>query len=172
MPNCTRSAGRGYGNPPWPEGPGGQTAINCTTHRGVIVDECGQNLKLIQMPITSPGTSPLDNNGRIFSGTTASPATSVYTIAEAVIPKGNVNGTPTQLGVVGDPNSVVIDDIHNVAYMLADTEPYFHSWAENSGLPLFLVKVDLSSPSVGACPAGLPGTGAPWTPVSTAFQLH
>ena len=153
---------------PTGEGPGGQTAINCTTHQGLIVDEFGQNLKLIQLPTTSVGTSPLDNNGRYGSGTLAD-AASVYTIAEAVIPMGLVNGNPTQLGVVGDPNSVVIDNVNNVAYMLADTEPYYHPWAENSGLPLFLVKVDLSSPSFGACPSGL--TGVSWTPATTAFRL-
>ncbi len=174
--SCQNSQRIGCEAFPVGEGPGGQTAISCKTHQGLIVDEFGQNFKLIQLPITSPGTSPLDNNGRPFSGTTASPSTSVYTIAEAVIPKGLVNGIlSTQLGVVGDPNTVVIDNGPNLAYMLADTCPDPHNWGQNATvcttpLTLFLVKVDLSSPAVGACPSGI--TGVSWTPASKALQLQ
>jgi hypothetical protein len=155
--------------PPIGEGPGGETVINCTTHQGVIADEFGQNLKLIHLP-TKSVAGALDNNGRPGSGTVAGPA-SVFTIAAAVIPKGSVDGIPTQLGIVGDPNSLSIDPAHNFAYMLADTLPFFHSWQGGTTTPLFLVRVDLSAPVSGASPVGGINGTTFWTPVSAAIPM-
>lgn len=143
------------------EGPGGQAAINCRTHQAVVADEFGQNLKLIQLPVP-----PVDNN-TIVSGPPVDLA-SVYTIAATVIPKGIVAGVPTQLTILGDPNSLTIDAAHNVAYMLADTIAGFHTWTPGSSLPLFLVKVDLSNPVPGACPIPV---CPKWFPVSVAIPM-
>jgi hypothetical protein len=143
------------------EGPGGQAAINFMTHQAVVADEFGQNFKLIQLPV-APVAGPLNNN------TPVDPA-SVYTIAAAVIPKGVVGGVPTQLAILGDPNSLTIDSANNVAYMLADTIAGFHNWTPGSSLPLFLVRVDLSKPVPGACP--IAACGPKWFPVSVAIPL-
>ena len=136
--------------PPIGEGPGGQAAINCSTHQSVIVDEDGQNLKVVQLPrLPVPVTTPLDNNGRPGSGTPPD-AASAYTIAATIIPKGNIPGGQQniQLGAIGDPNSVTIDPTHNFAYMLASS-----GYVWDSG-HLFLVRVDLSNPTIGGSPIG------------------
>ena len=143
--------------------------INCSTHQATVADEFGQNLKLIQLPTAAvPGA--LDNNGRPGSGTTAD-AASVWTIAATIIPKGLVGTTATQLGIVGDPNSLSIDPAHNFAYMLADTDPSFHEWSIGSTSPLFLVRVDLSKPVPGANPNGGIDGKTTWTPVSEAIPM-
>ena len=154
---------------PFGEGPGGQAVISCATHQAVVADEFGQNLKLIQLPTKAvPGA--LDNNGRPGSGT-APDAASVWTIAATIIPKGTVGTTATQLGIVGDPNSLSVDPEHNFAYMLADTNPSFHEWSIGSTSPLFLVRVDLSKPVPGANPnGGVDGTTT-WTPASAAIPM-
>ncbi len=154
---------------PLGEGPGGMTVINCTTHQGAIADEFGQNFKLIHLP-TAPISGAPDNNGQPGSGTTAD-ANSAYTIAAALIPKGTVDKTATQLGMVGDPNSLSIDPKHNLMYALADTEPFFHSWDPGSTTPLFLIQVDLSSPVLGASPTGGVDGKTFWTPTATAIPL-
>ena len=56
-------------------GPGGETAINCTTHQALVADQFGQNFKLIQLP-TAPVTGALDNNGRPGTGTKPDAASS------------------------------------------------------------------------------------------------
>ncbi len=153
--------------PPTGEGPGGQTVVNAATHQGVISDEFGQNLKMIHLPATSvPGA--LDNNGQPGSGTQPD-AASVFTICAGLIPMGDVSGTPTQLGIVGDPNTLSVDVNNNLAYMLADTDPYYHSWANDHDPqpPLFLVRVDLSAPVLGGSPTG----ATQWNPVSTAIPM-
>ena len=125
-------------------------AINCSTHQSVVVDETGQNLKLVHLPqLPVPITTPLDNNGRPGSGTVADGA-SAYTVAATVIPKGNIPGGQQniQLLALGDPNSVTVDPTRNFAYMLADSGG---GW--NNG-HLFLVRVDLSNPTVGGSPVG------------------
>jgi hypothetical protein len=148
------------------EGPGGQLVINCQTHQAVVMDEFGQNLKLVQLPVAPVGgTGALDNNGRPCSGIPADTA-SVYTISETVIPKGLVGMTLTQLGAIGDPNSLTIDPANNFAYMLADTIPFFHSWTPGSTTPLFLIRVDLSAPVSGASPLGGCDGSTFWTPAS------
>lgn len=154
---------------PLGEGPGGEVSINCSTHQGIVADEFGQNLKLVQLP-TAPVTGALDNNGRPGSGVSAD-AASVYTIAATVIPQGVVGTTPTQLGIIGDPNSLSVDPIHNFAYMLADTTTYYHPWTPGSTLPLFLIKVDLSAPVSGANPLGGVNGSTFWTPTSQAIRL-
>jgi hypothetical protein len=154
---------------PFGEGPGGQAVINCSTHQAAVADEFGQNLKLIQLPTKAvPGA--LDNNGRPGSGTTAD-AASVWTIAATIIPKGLVGTTATQLGIVGDPNSLSIDPAHNFAYMLADTDPSFHEWSIGSTSPLFLIRVDLSKPVPGANPNGGIDGKTTWTPVSETIPM-
>ena len=154
---------------PFGEGPGGQAVINCSTHQATVTDEFGQNLKLIQLPAKAvPGA--LDNNGRPGSGTPAD-AASAWTIAATIIPKGNVGGTATQLGIVGDPNSLSVDPAHNFAYMLADTTTSFHEWSIGSTAPLFLVRVDLSKPVPGANPNGGVDGKTTWTPASAAIPM-
>lgn len=154
---------------PLGEGPGGMTVINCTTHQGAIADEFGQNFKLIQLP-TAPISGAPDNNGQPGSGTTPD-ANSAYTIAAALIPKGTVNNTATQLGMVGDPNSLSIDPKRNLMYALADTDPFFHSWSPGSTAPLFLIQVDLSNPVLGASPTGGVDGKTFWTPTAAAIPL-
>jgi hypothetical protein len=156
-------------SPPLGEGPGGETAINCSTHQAVVTDEYGQNLKLIQLP-TAPVPGALDNNGRPGSGIPAD-AASVFTIAGTVIPQGSVNGTPTTLGILGDPNSLGVDPARNFAYMLADTITRFHTWQPGSTTPLFLIRVDLSKPVIGANPTGGVNGSTKWTPASAAIRL-
>jgi hypothetical protein len=153
--------------PPVGEGPGGETAINCSTHQAVVTDEYGQNLKLIQLPTASVGGA-LDNNGRPGSGIPAD-AASVFTIAGTVIPKGIVNGTPTQLGITGDPSSLAVDPAHNFAYMLADSTGGRKQLG--SATPLFLIRVDLSKPVIGASPTGGVNGATFWTPASAAIRL-
>lgn len=154
---------------PLGEGPGGQAVINCSTHQALVADEFGQNFKLVQLPTTAvPGA--LDNNGRPGSGT-APDAASVWTIAASIIPKGLVGTTPTQLGMVGDPNSLSIDPGHNFAYVLADTDPNFHEWSPGSTSPLFLIRIDLSKPVAGANPNGGIDGKTTWTPASDAIPM-
>jgi hypothetical protein len=153
--------------PPTGEGPGGQTVVNGATHQGVISDEFGQNLKMIHLPAAKVAGA-LDNNGQPGSGTQPD-AASVFTICAGLIPMGDVSGTPTQLGIVGDPNTLSVDVKNNLAYMLADTDPFFHSWANDHDPqpPLFLVRVDLSAPVLGGSPTGT----THWTPVSAAIPM-
>lgn len=155
--------------PPFGEGPGGQAVINCSTHQAVVSDEFGQNFKLIHLP-TAPVTGALNNNGQPGTGTTAD-AASAFTIAAAIIPMGDVNGTQTQLGIVGDPNSLTIDPAHDFGYMLADTEATFHDWAGGSTIPLFLVRVDLSKPVLGGSPTGGVDGKTFWKPISQAIPM-
>ena len=128
--------GTGGTTPPVGEGPGGQVAVNVVTHQALVADEFGQNLRLVQMPTTSI-TGPAT-------------AANAFTIGGAILPKPMVNGTATQLGMRGDPNSATIDPVRNLAYVLADTQPSYHGF--NVNYPLFLIRIDLST------------TGATWTP--------
>jgi hypothetical protein len=171
VPNVCPAGGTGcFGEKlPVGEGPGGEVAINCTTHQAVVADEYGQNLKLVQMP-NAPVAGPLNNNGRPGSGVAADSA-SVFTIAGTVIPKGLVNGIPTQLGILGDPNSLAVDPRNNFAYMLADTMPSFHPWQPGATTPLFLVRVDLSHPVIGSSPTGGVDGATFWNPASVAIRL-
>jgi hypothetical protein len=127
------------------EGPGGQVAVNVLTHQALVADEFGHNLRLVQMP-----TAPI---------TGAATTANAFTIAAAVLPKPLVNGTATQIGMRGDPNSVTIDPARNFGYVLADTQASFHGF--NVNFPLFLVRVDLS----GAV------KGTPWTPSMQAIRM-
>ncbi|HEX4235133.1 MAG TPA: hypothetical protein VH041_12600 [Caldimonas sp.] len=133
--------------PPVGEGPGGQVAVNVLTHQALVADEFGQNLRLVQMPTATI--------------TGAADATNAFTIAATLIPKPSINGTPTQLGMRGDPNSVTIDPARNFGYVLADTQPSFHGF--NVNFPLFLIRVDLSAP--GTAP------NATWAPTMQAIQM-
>jgi hypothetical protein len=127
------------------EGPGGQVAVNVLTHQALVADEFGHNLRLVQMP-----TAPI---------TGAATATNAFTIGKAILPKPLVNGTATQLGMRGDPNSVTIDPARNFGYVLADTQASFHGF--NVNFPLFLVRIDLSGATVGT----------PWAPSMQAIQM-
>jgi hypothetical protein len=149
------------------EGPGGQAVVNLSTHQAVIADEFGQNFWLVHMPQT-PITGAPDNNGQPGSGTTADD-NSVFTIANAVIPQGVVNGQPTQLVILGDPNSLSVDPVHNILYVLADTIAGFHSWQGGTTTPLFLVGIDLSSPVLGANPS--PTQKTHWIPNSITILM-
>jgi hypothetical protein len=134
-------------SPPVGEGPGGQVAVNVLTHQALVADEFGHNLRLVQMP-----TVPI---------TGAPTATNAFTIAATILPKGDVNGTQTQLGMRGDPNSVTIDPARNFGYVLADTQPSYHGF--NVSYPLFLVRVDLSAPGTA------PNTA--WAPSMQAIRM-
>lgn len=138
------------------EGPGGQAAVNVLTHQAVIVDEFGENLKLLQMPTIALTGAPN--------------TTQTFAIATTVIPKGLVNGVETQLGVRGDPNSVTVDPARNFAYLLADTQTNYHTFANgfSSNLPLFLVRVDLSLPVKGASPTH---PTLKWNPAAAAIRM-
>lgn len=138
--------GVGFSNPVG-EGPGGQVAVNVLTHQALVADEFGHNLRLVQMPLASITGAPV--------------ATNTFTIAATTLPKPLIGGTPTQLGMRGDPNSVTIDPARNFGYVLADTQPYYHGF--NVDLPLFLVRVDLSSATTAA--------GVNWQPSMQAIRL-
>jgi hypothetical protein len=139
------------------------------SHQGFIADQFGQNFKLIQLP-RSPVKGGLDNNGQ--PGTKTLPNdSSAYTIAASVIPMGDVDGVPTQLGVVDDPGSLAIDPVRNLAYMLADTDPAFHPWDPGADTPLFLIRVDLSRPVFGASPTGGVDGKTFWDPASAAIPM-
>ena len=88
-----------------------------------------------------------------------------------MIPKGLVAGTLTQLGIVGDPDSLAIDPTHNLAYMLADPGIEFHEWPIGLKTPLFLVREDLSSPVVGASATGGMDGKTLWKPASAAIAM-
>ncbi len=148
------------------EGPGGQAAVNCATHQATIADEFGQNLKLVHMP-SKPVPGAFDNNGQPGSATTAD-AASVYTIAGAIIPKGDVGGTPTQLEMVADPGTEVVDNTHNLMYALAAPNYVPQAWNIGSTGPLFLIRVDLSKPVLGACPV----CAKQWLPDESALPLQ
>jgi hypothetical protein len=137
--------GTGQTTAPVGEGPGGQVAVNVLTHQALVADEFGQNLRLVQMPTTSI-TGPAT-------------ATNAFTIAGAILPKPLINGTATQLGMRGDPNSVTIDPARNFAYVLADTQPSYHGF--NVNYPLFLIRVDLSAATVGQ----------PWAPSMQSIAM-
>jgi hypothetical protein len=143
--------------------------INCSNHQGLVSDEFGDNFRLIHLPV-APVTGALNNKGQPGSGTTAD-AASAFTIAAAIIPKGDVSGTPTQLGIIGDPNSLTIDPAHNFGYMLADTDTGFHNWAGGTTTPLFLIREDLSKPVLGGSPTGGPDGKTFWTPTSQAILM-
>jgi len=134
-------------SPPVGEGPGGQVAVNVLTHQALVADEFGHNLRLVQMPTASI--------------TGAATATNAFTIAATILPKPSINGTPTQLGMRGDPNSVTMDPARNFAYVLADTQPSFHGF--NVNFPLFLVRIDLSAPGTAPNPS--------WAPSMQAIQM-
>lgn len=127
------------------EGPGGQVAVNVLTHQGLVADEFGHNLRLVQMPTASI--------------TGAATATNAFTVGAAILPKPMISGTATQLGMRGDPNSVTIDPARNFGYVLADTQASYHGF--NVNFPLFLVRIDLSGAVVGT----------PWTPTMQAIQM-
>ena len=145
VPQHYTVVGTGQTTPPVGEGPGGQVAVNVLTHQALVADEFGHNLRLVQMPttaITGPAT-----------------AANAFTIAGTILPKPMISGTATQLGMRGDPNSVTIDPARNFAYVLADTQPSYHGF--NVNFPLFLIRVDLSTATVGA----------PWTPSMQAIAM-
>jgi hypothetical protein len=147
--NYVKVPGMGDEQPPIGEGPGGELVINCATHRAVVADEGGQNLKLLHLPTKSvPASTPLNNNGQPGSHTTAD-AASAYTIAATIIPKapGSV-----QLYIQRDPNSATIDPAHN----------YFYALATDGGENQYLVRVDLAHPTppFGGSPTGT----KQWTP--------
>ena len=112
--------------------------MNVLKSQALVADEFGHDLHLVQTP-RSQIAGPAD-------------ATNAFTIAGTIRPKPLINGTATQLGMRGDPNSVTIDPARNFAYVLADTQPSYHGF--NVNYPLFLIRVDLSDATVGT----------PWTP--------
>jgi hypothetical protein len=152
------------------DGPGGQAAINCSTHQGVIADESGQNLKLIHLPSAPvPVGTPLNNNGDPCTNPGGGDAASVYTISGTTLPQVVLGGTSHQLFAAGDPNSLTVDPAHNLAYMMGYTFVGFQR-------PLFLVRMDMSSPVPGSSPVPHGGfsngcTNTPWVPVSAAIPM-
>jgi len=73
--------------------------------------------------------------------------------------------------MIGDPNSLTADPAHNFMYAMADTNPSFHTWQPGATTPLFLIRVDLSSPVVGASPTGGIDGHTFWTPTEQAIPL-
>lgn len=156
----------GYGvTAPLGEGPTGQAVVNVITHQSVVADEFGHNLRLIQLP-SAPIVGAPNNHGQSGSGTTAD-ASSAYSIAATILPKPLINGVATQLGILGDPNSLTIDAGHNFVYALSDTTASFHGWTPGSTTPLFLVRIDLSAPVFGASPTQV----TQWTPSAQAIRM-
>jgi hypothetical protein len=136
-------------NYPTGEGPGGQTAINVQTHQAVIADEFGHNFRVLQLPTAAYTGAPSTANA--------------YHLASATLPKALINGASTQLGIIGDPNTLSVDPVGNFAYLLADTRPSYHTWCVACTSPLLLVRVDLG---------GLPSTaGGAWSPQMDLITL-
>lgn len=160
----------GYGTAaPVGEGPGGQAVMNVLTHQAMVADEFGQNFRLIQLPSGSLTGAP-NNNGQAGSNTTAD-VSSAYSIAAAVLPMPDVGGTPAQLGILGDPNSLTMDPARNYAYVLADTNASYHTWSPGSTTPLFLVRIDLSSPLFGTSPTAKDSNGNNWNPTTWSIRM-
>jgi hypothetical protein len=126
----------------------GMAAINCATHQGVLADEGGQNVRLIQLP-TAAVAGALDNNGQPGTSTTAD-ASSAFTIATALLPLGPNSTTIT---MQGDPNSASVDPAFNFYYAIG-----------NGGEQQFLIRLDLSKPVLGGSPTGGPGGTTFWNP--------
>ncbi|HYL58799.1 MAG TPA: hypothetical protein VEU51_08000 [Candidatus Acidoferrales bacterium] len=133
----------------------GMAAINCATHQGVLADEGGQNVRLIQLP-TSPVAGALDNNGQPGTNTTAD-ASSAFTIATALLPPGPNNVSIT---MQGDPNSASVDPAFNFYYAIG-----------NGNEMQFLIRLDLSKPVLGGSPTGGPSMNTFWTPTVDYIQL-
>lgn len=140
--------GTGQTTAPVGEGPGGQVAVNIASHQALVADEFGHNLRLVQMP------------GSALAAGTAATATNAFTVAGTILPKATINGTATQLGMRGDPNSVTMDAAHNMAYVLADTQPSYHGFGPTYN-PLFLIRVPLAGATVGT----------PWTPAMNVIPM-
>jgi hypothetical protein len=149
--------------------PGGQAAINCATHQAVVADGFGPNFRVIQLP-AGRVAGPLNNRGQPASGTVAD-AASVYTVAAAAIPAGEFGGPQAIMAIVGDPSSLTVDPLHNLAYMLADDGVFYHRWNPGTARPLFLVRVDLSKPVFGAGPAGGADGKTFWKPAIDLIRM-
>ncbi|TXH05576.1 MAG: hypothetical protein E6R07_01845 [Nevskiaceae bacterium] len=155
----------GTGNSPnTGEGPGGQAAVNVLTHQAVAIDEFGENFKLLQLPTSQFTGAPV-------AATTGTGA--AFQISAGVIPQASIGGTPTTLGMRGDPNSLSIDPVGNKMYALADPNVYYNGWPANDTRPLFLVEVDLAHPVQGASPTAVDAHNNPlrWTPQSRLIRL-
>ncbi len=149
--------------------PGGQTAINCATHQAVVADGFGPNFRIIQLP-TEPVAGPLNNRGQPGSGTMPD-AASVYTIAAAAIPPGKFGAPHALLGIVGDPSSLTVDPLHNLAYMLADDGIFYHRWIPGTTRPLLLVRIDLAKPVFGAGPLSSADHKTFWYPSIETIRM-
>jgi hypothetical protein len=133
----------------------GMAAINCATHQGVLADEGGQNVRLIQLPAAAvPGA--LDNNGQPGTMTTAD-AASAFTIATALLPVGPNSAMIT---MQGDPNSASVDPAFNFYYAIG-----------NGNEQQFLIRLDLSKPVLGGSPTGGPNTTTFWNPTVNYIPL-
>jgi hypothetical protein len=127
----------------------GMAAINCTTHQGVLADEGGQNVRLIQLPTAGvPGA--LDNNGQPGTMTTAD-AASAFTIATTLLPPGP--GGDVLITMQGDPNSASVDPKFNFYYAVG-----------NGDGTQYLIRLDLSAPVLGGSPTGGPSGTTHWNP--------
>jgi len=152
------------------DGPGGLAAINCVTHQALLVDKFGSNFKLVQLPRRPlRATDYLNNNGQPGSGSKPDDH-SVYTLAASVIPKSIANGATLQLEVLGMPPGIAIDQQRNLAYLLADARTDNRQQPRNS-IPLYLLRIDLSKPVLGAGPTGGVDGKTFWHPASRAIRL-
>jgi len=131
-----------------------------------MVDEDGENLKLIQLPV-APVAGALNNNGQPGSATKPD-AASVFTISGTILPSVGTPGTP--LTADGDPNSLSVYPAQNFAYMRATCTS-----ASCSGQK-FLAGIDLSKPVLGAsgalCAANPGNPKDCWNPVSVVIPLQ
>jgi hypothetical protein len=138
------------------EGPGGQLSGNTKKHQLFVLDEFGENFRLIQLPMT-PINGPLNNNGQ--PGSMHPPdAASAYTIAASVLPMvTDKNSNQSHLSAVGDPNSATVDSESNHAFLLATDDT----------CQLWMVVVDLNNPTSGGCVS----CGTQWTPPNSAILM-
>jgi|SRR5579863_8493596 len=138
------------------EGPGGQLTGNTVTHQLFVLDEFGENYRLIQLP-KSKINGALDNNGQPGTSTTPD-AASAYTISAGVLPMvTDKMSNPSHLEAVGDPNSATLDQNSDHVFLLATDDT----------CQLWLVVVDLNNPPLGACVS----CGTHWTPPTSTVLL-
>jgi hypothetical protein len=163
-------AGPYQNNTAIPSATGGLAALNAATHQVLVADAWGPNLLLVQLPTTPPGPhGEMDNNGQPSTAGLPGPrpadATSAYAIAQTLVGSIQTSGSPTQLNTIGTPPALAIDQVNNIAYVLADDSLAPHAWsASPAGVTLALVSVDLSAPVFGGCPSPISLCVTTWNP--------
>jgi hypothetical protein len=138
---------------------GGVAALNMTTHQALIADAFGPNFVVVQLP-TSPVVGALDNKGQPVLNpetgrlevTTTPSASSAYGLFSGYVPPAYFDNAFHPFSILGGPAAASIDQVNNIAYLLADDFVYSSggathpAWSTTTGLKLHLVAVDLSNP--------------------------